>query len=104
MSTDKAQVTEIVFGAIGELNRELGKTQQLEKTLETVLTGEGGGLDSIAIVSFQMILEEKIGDALDTDVVLDFEQFVDSANTEPRTVDNLVDHLVALLGQGSAAS
>ena len=103
MTIDKSRATEVVFSAIAELNRELGKNQQLEQSLSTVLSGEGGGLDSIAIVSFQMILEEKIGEAFGADVFLDFEQFVDSAGSESRTVESLVDHLLTIVDQGSAA-
>ena len=104
MTVDQAQITEIVYSAIDELNRELGKSQQLEKSLSTVLSGEGGRLDSIAIVSFQMILEEKIGEAFATDVFLDFEQFIDSAGEEPRTVESLVRHLLAIVSQTAPAT
>ena len=103
MAIDRAKAAEIVYSSIGELNRELSKSQQLEKSPSTVLSGEGGGLDSIAIVSFQMILEEKIAEALGADVFLDFEQFVDSAGTETRTVESLIDHLLAIVDQDSSA-
>ena len=103
MTIDEAKITEIVYSAIDELNRELGKGQQLEKSLSAVLSGEGGCLDSIAIVSLQMILEEKISDSFGADVFLDFEQFIDSAGDEPRTVESLVNHLVAIVGQSTAA-
>ena len=103
MTIDKSKVADIVYSAIGELNRELGKGQQLEKSPSTVLSGEGGGLDSIAIVSFQMILEEKIADVFGVDLFLDFEQFVDSAGTETRTAASLIDHILAIVEQGEAA-
>ena len=102
MTTDRDRITEIVYSSIDELNRELGKNQHLEKSLTTVLSGEGSGLDSLAVVSFQMILEEKIGGALDVDVLLDFEQFVGSGEGEPRSVESLIDHLIALVDQGTA--
>lgn len=102
MTTDRDRITEIVYSSIDELNRELGKNQQLEKSLTTVLSGDGGGLDSLAVVSFQMILEEKIGDAFDTNLVLDFEQFVESGGGEPRTVGSLIDQLHVLMDRGTA--
>ena len=82
MTTEKNQITGIVYSAIDELNGELGKNQQLEKSLTTLLSGEASVLDSLAIVSFQMILEEKLGQAFDTDLMLDFEQFVGSGGGE----------------------
>lgn len=99
MTIDKARVTEIVFSTIGELNRELGKSQQLERSLSTVLSGKGSRLDSLAIVSLQMILEEKVGEALDVDMQLDFDRFLDSAGEDTRTVADLIDHLLPVLNQ-----
>ena len=103
MTIDRDQITEIVYSSIDELNRELGKNQRLDKSLTTALSGPGSGLDSLAVVSFQMILEEKIGQAFDVDMVLDFEEFVGSGGDQPRTVDSLVDYLAALVEQGKAA-
>ncbi len=102
MTTDRDRITEIVYSSIDELNRELGKSQRLEKSLATPLSGPGSGLDSLAVVSFQMILEEKIGQAFDVDMVLDFEEFVGSGGEQPRTVESLIDHLAALVEQGTA--
>ena len=102
MTTDRNQITEIVYTSIDELNRELGKSQRLDKSLTTPLSGEGSALDSLAIVSFQMILEEKIGQGFDVDMVLDFEEFVGSGGEQPRTVDSLIDHLITLVDQGTA--
>ena len=103
MGIDKSKATAIVYSAIDELNKELGGGQQLEKSPSTVLSGEGSGLDSIAIVSLQMILEEKIGDAFGADVFLDFDELVDSAGTEPRTIADLIDRLLLILAQGAGA-
>lgn len=103
MTIEKTKATETVYAAIDDLNRELGKSQQLEKSPSTVLSGEGSGLDSLAIVSFQMILEEKIGDAFGADLFLDFDQFIDVTGTETRTVESLIDYILANVDQGTAA-
>lgn len=97
MSNQEERLTEILFSSIDELNRELGKSQQLEKSLSTVLFGENGGLDSLAVVSLQMILEEKLGEAFDTDLTLDFDQIAETAGTTSRTVGDLLKDLLPLI-------
>jgi len=100
---DKAKVTDIVYAAIDDLNSELGELQGLEKVPTAVLSGEGSSLDSLAIVSFHMILEEKIAVAYGPDVILSFEELFDSSGEAPLTVDNLVDQLLVLIDQGTTA-
>lgn len=98
---DKAKVTGIVYSSLDDLNSELGEFEDLEKSPSTILSGEGSRLDSLAIVSFHMILEEKIAGAFGPDVPLDFEALFDSSGEAPLTVENLIDHLLVLVEQGS---
>ncbi len=104
MSNQEERLTELLFASIGELNNELGRSQQLEKSLSTVLFGEKGGLDSLAVVSLQMILEEKLGEAYNMDLVLDFDQIVDSAGQSSRTLGDLLADLLPLVSRSDAAS
>ena len=48
-----------------------------------MLLGENGVLDSLALVSFQMILEEKLGKTFDMDHILDYDQLFDSGESAP---------------------
>jgi hypothetical protein len=102
-AADKAKVTGILYAAIDELNKELGELGNLEKSPSTIISGEGSSLDSLAIVSLGMILEEKVAAAFGADIFIDFDQFVDAAGTEARTVDDLCDHILELVKQSATA-
>lgn len=103
MTIDKEKVTDIVYSSIDELNSELSEFGDLEKSPSTVLSGEGSSLDSLAIVSFHMILEVKFADAFGADITLDFDLLFDSSGEEPLTVGSLIDQLVTLVDQDATA-
>ncbi len=54
-----AQLRDVVFAAIDELNGQRPPDQQLDKALETPLAGQDGPLDSLAFVNFIVALEQQ---------------------------------------------
>jgi len=104
MPNVKDRLQDTLFACIDELNRELGKSQQLEKSLSSILFGENGGLDSLALVSLQMILEEKLTEAFDMDLVLDYDQLFDTGGGTSRTLGDLLDDLLPLASGGETTT
>ncbi len=99
MTSETQQITDIVYSAINDLNDELGKSQFLAAAPDTLLSRDSGGLDSLAIVSFEMMLDERIGTAFDQDLAVDINGFLDEAGGTARSVQELIDHLLERLSQ-----
>ena len=60
----KHRITEIVYSAIDQFNQLQEEDQQIQKSMETVLFGQGGVLDSIGLVGFIAEVEQAVGDYL----------------------------------------
>ena len=101
MTSKTQQITDIVYSAITDLNDELGKSQFLAPAPDTLLSRDAGGLDSLAIVSFEMMLDERIGTAFDQDLAVDINGFLDQADDSGRSVQELIDHLLERLSEES---
>lgn len=54
------RVARALISAIDELNRQLPKQERLDPSLDTVLTGSSGRLDSLGLINFILIAEEKL--------------------------------------------
>lgn len=54
------QITQIIYGAIDEVNRTMTPERALQKSLDTVIIGKSGRLDSLEFVNFIVALEENI--------------------------------------------
>lgn len=65
--TNKLQ--EVIFSVIDELNLQRPADQQITKRSDTVLVGEGG-LDSLGLVNFVVLLEERLDAALNMQISL----------------------------------
>ena len=64
MQTTHEQVTALVYAAVDEVNKDLTDEQQLIKAPATVLFGRDATIDSMALVSFIVAVEEQIHDQL----------------------------------------
>ena len=89
------KITEIIFEALEDINNE--SNLQLQKTIDQVLFGESGSLDSLALVTLIMMIEEKIEDELDVSIVLADERAMSQKNSPFRTVEALRNYISLLL-------
>jgi acyl carrier protein len=55
-------VLQVLYESITELNVQLPEQQRMEKSSEVVLLGAGGKLDSLSLVNFIVITEQKLED------------------------------------------
>jgi acyl carrier protein len=86
----------LVFRAIDELNAELPPSEQVKKSLATVLLGEGGSVDSMGFLSLAMYLQKAVLDAYDVPIAIADESLLAGASPF-HTVETLVQHLARLL-------
>ncbi|MBT6439581.1 MAG: hypothetical protein HOK72_07720 [Flavobacteriales bacterium] len=60
MNATNKEVLEVVYECIDEVNRMLPAKSKLDKTMETVLVGDGGSLDSLSLINLLVGLEEAL--------------------------------------------
>ena len=58
--TARNKILEGIYVAIDEVNEQLPEDQNLEKSLETVLLGSSGKLESVNLVNFLVVTEENL--------------------------------------------
>jgi acyl carrier protein len=69
----KDKIFAIVVEVIEELNEQLNEGKKIKTEPETVLLGKLGVLDSLGIVNFIVMLEQKIEDVLNVQLHLPYE-------------------------------
>jgi acyl carrier protein len=87
-----------IYQTIDEVNRQLPRASALAKSPGTVLTGEGGALDSLGLITLLVGIEEALQSKGFQLAVLD-EDALAEAGGPYRTVGSLRDWLVAKSGQ-----
>ena len=93
----KEKIRKTILGAVRELYEDIGLEVPAEFSLETRLYGEGSLLDSIALVTLIVDLEEKLADQFERNLVLADERAMSRTHSPFRSIGTLVDYIEALL-------
>ncbi len=94
MTRDRAM--QLISEAIDIINQQMPPARRLTTSAQTVIAGAGGSLDSLGLLNFIIMLEEKAGAVLGHDVRLLDESSVIDEQGPFRTVDTLASFLEAL--------
>ena len=94
---DKANVTQVVFSAIDEMNVTLSPEKGLEKSPTTPLFGHQSHLDSLGLVSLIVGVEQAMADEFDAEITLADDRAMSRSASPFRTVNTLVDYIVERL-------
>ncbi len=92
-------VIQIIFGAVEELNEQRSKEQQLEKSVDTVLFGKSGELDSLGLVNLIVLIEQKIEDKFSISLTIADERAMSQEKSPFRTIGTLADYISLLLNE-----
>ena len=96
---ENEKVLQVIFGAIDEINEQCPEGQRLTKSVNTVLFGEGGKLDSLGLVSLIVATEQKIEEEFDRSLTLADEQAMSQKTSPFRTVSTLSAYISTRLGE-----
>ena len=94
---NRQDILRLIYLTIDEINETLPDDRQLERSLETHLIGRAGTLDSLGLVNFIILLEQRLADEFRVAVTLANEKAVSRANSPFRTVDNLANYVLEVL-------
>jgi len=73
MTINNGKIIQSIMDAIGEINERFPEEKRLSKSVDTVLNGESGKLDSLGLVSFVVAVEERIQNDLGVNISLAYE-------------------------------
>jgi acyl carrier protein len=93
MQDRPAQLRDLVFAAIDELNEQRPPRERLAKSLDTTLTGEDGALDSLGFVNFIVALERRLDAAFGVSISLLDDERLDPTAAQFRTVRAFIEFL-----------
>ena len=94
---EKKTIIQTIYGVVDEVNLQQPDNGQLEKSLDTVLFGQNGKLDSLGLVNFVIASEQKVEEALGVSVSVSDERAMSQRNSPFRTIGTLVDYISLLL-------
>jgi acyl carrier protein len=93
---EKAQIIEIVYEVVDEINQLL-EGEKLKKAFETTLFGESGRLDSLELINFIVATEELIEKRLGIGLTISeglAKEFENSGENHPfRTLGSIIDYV-----------
>ncbi len=93
MDTLHEKVRALVYRAVDEINEELTDAQQLNKDPGTVLFGPNATIDSMALVSFIVAVEEQLLDEFGISATLADEKAMSMERSPFRTLGTLIDYV-----------
>ena len=92
-------ITQVLFETIDEVNEQLPDHQRMFKSLDTAVFGESGRLDSLELVNFILLIEQRIEEKFDASVSLVDEHTLSQSESPFRTVGALAQHIAVLLAE-----
>ena len=87
------RVQGIVFKAIDQMNQKLEEDEKIGKSLDTVLMGESGVLDSLALIDFITTTETLIENELGKVLALADDNEIFSTESPFSSVDSLINYI-----------
>lgn len=93
---ENGKIIQVIFSAIDEINQQLPKEQRLEKSIDAVLFGRSGKLDSLGLVNLIVATEQKIEEKFGVTMNLADERTMALENSPFETVRTLADHISLL--------
>jgi acyl carrier protein len=97
----KEKITRAVFHALDILNEQLPPEKRLAKTLDTVLWGPEGGLDSLGLANLIVAVEDDIAEQCHVTITLTNYTVRSEPTIHFATVGTLVNYVGCLLEKTS---
>jgi acyl carrier protein len=87
----------LIFDTIDEMNLELDSSNQIKKNEDTVIFGIDSALDSIGLVNFITIIEQKIEEETGKFITIADERAMSMENSPFKTVGTLKEYIELLI-------
>jgi acyl carrier protein len=97
MNKENHRVAGIVYEAVDEYNQELPADEQLDKSLDCLLYGKSGKLDSLGLVNLIVLIERKVEEEYGVPIMIADERAMSQERSPFRTIGRLVEYISMLL-------
>lgn len=91
------RIERAVYSAVDELNKQLPKGVHVEKSLDAVLYGNTGKLESVDVVSFIMEVEDQVKAEFGVSITIADDRAMSEQNSPFLTLGTLTEYLALLL-------
>lgn len=92
----KEKINKLIIDVLNQIIIDLSIPCEKEISTSTILFGENGLLNSMALVSFIADLEESLSDELDVDVIIANEKAMSQSNSPFKSVSSLSEFIIEL--------
>ena len=90
---------QLIFDTIDEMNLDLEPSEKIEKKEDTVIFGIDSALDSIGLVNFIIIIEQKIEEETGRFITIADERAMSMENSPFKTVGTLKEYIELLINE-----
>jgi acyl carrier protein len=96
------EVEKLVLETLDEINEGLEEPEKIDRSINTILVGHGGQIDSLGLVQLIVSVEQKVNDNFNVEVsIVDDKAF--SQNHSPfRTVGTLIDFVTGKIDENNS--
>lgn len=101
--SNQEKIVHAVYGAVDELNKQLPKGVHIEKSLDSVLYGKTGKLESIDVVSLIMEVEDQIKAEFGVSITIADDRAMSQENSPFLTVGTLTEYVAELLNENGTS-
>jgi acyl carrier protein len=98
------RIVQAVYSAVDELNKQLPKGVHVDKSLDAMLYGKTGKLESIDVVSFIMEVEDQIKAEFGVSLTIADDRAMSQQNSPFLTLGTLTEYLDQLLKENGAST
>src|SRR5258708_24542330 len=95
---ERERVVRAIYGAVDELNKQLPKGVQVEKSLDAPLYGSSSKLESIDLIGFIIEVEEKVKEEFGVPITIADEKAMSQKHSPFLTLGSLTEYVADLLG------
>jgi len=99
--SEHERIVQVVYAAVDELNKQLPKATRVEKSMDSVLYGKSGTLESLDFVTFIMEVEQKMNDEFGVEILVTDENLLSKEKSPFQTLGTLTEHLSELLKESA---
>ena len=88
---NNGKIIQSIMDAVDEINERYPDEKKLPKSVDTILTGESGKLDSLGLVTFIVAVEERIQN--DLGITISLADEIGKVDGALRTAETLADYI-----------
>jgi len=96
------RISKAVYAAVDDLNQQLPKGVQIDKSLDAPLYGASGKLESLDFVTLIMEVEEKVNAEFGTDITIADDNLLSKEKSPFSSLRTLIEYLHEVLSKEAA--